>query len=225
MSNRSDTISSLFMAPPSALSADNKHAEAPRRVAAGSVRSLQNTFSDVERENAELRQRLDAGEVIVEIDPADIAPSPFRVAGNAPVPSGGAHRCLPDHSPRQPEWEALRPQGQGRRDRARSCGGEETGSGVAAWDGARNAQAPLANAGAGSNRSAAEHGAVLCAVRRANAFRGRRACTRMGTMGALWSTAAGSLRRLRQSHRGLGGLAAQKDEARLSRRRGRDGDR
>lgn len=142
MSNRSDTISSLFMAPPSALSADNKPAEAPRRVAAGSVRSLQNTFSDVERENAELRQRLDAGEVIVEIDPADIAPSPFRVAGNAPVPSGGAHRCRPDHSPRQPEWEALRPQGQGCRDRARSCGGEETGSGVAAWDGARNALAP-----------------------------------------------------------------------------------
>lgn len=77
MSKRSQAISSLFMAPP-ALSADNKPTETPRRVSAGTVRSLQNTFSDVEKENAELRERLDAGEVIVEVDPGDIAPSPFR---------------------------------------------------------------------------------------------------------------------------------------------------
>lgn len=78
MSKRSDAISSLFMAPPPALSADNKSAEVPRRVSAGSVRSLQNTFSDVERENVELRQQLDAAVVVVEVDPAAIDPSPFR---------------------------------------------------------------------------------------------------------------------------------------------------
>lgn len=77
MSKRSETISSLFRAPP-ALSADNKPAEPLRRVAAGSVRSLQSTFSDVERENEELRQRLGAGEAIVEVNPTDISSSPFR---------------------------------------------------------------------------------------------------------------------------------------------------
>ncbi len=77
MSKRTDTIRSLFSrAPDPMLSADNKPSE-PRRVAAGPVRSMQETFSDVERENEALRATLAAAEQVVEIDPALIDPSPF----------------------------------------------------------------------------------------------------------------------------------------------------
>lgn len=76
MSKRTDAIRRLFTAEPApaALSADNKP---PPRVAAGAVRSMKDTFSDIERENAELRARVGAGEQVVEIDPALVDPSPF----------------------------------------------------------------------------------------------------------------------------------------------------
>jgi ParB family chromosome partitioning protein len=77
MSKRSDTIRSLFAQPPSAvLSADNNPPEA-RRVAAGAVRSMKETFSEIERENETLRARFAAAEQVVEIDAALIDPSPF----------------------------------------------------------------------------------------------------------------------------------------------------
>ena len=77
MSKRTDTIRSLFAQPPSpVLSADNTQAE-PRRVAAGAVRSMKETFSDIERENETLRARLAEGEWVVEIDPDLVNPSPF----------------------------------------------------------------------------------------------------------------------------------------------------
>jgi ParB family transcriptional regulator, chromosome partitioning protein len=77
MSKRTDTIRSLFAQPPSpVLSADNSQAE-PRRVPAGAVRSMKETFSDIERENEALRARLGEGEWVVEIDPDLIDPSPF----------------------------------------------------------------------------------------------------------------------------------------------------
>lgn len=77
MSKRTDTIRSLFaQAPAPALSADNTASD-PRRVAAGPVRSMQETFSDIERENELLRATLAAAEQVVEIDPALIDPSPF----------------------------------------------------------------------------------------------------------------------------------------------------
>lgn len=77
MSKRTETIRSLFArAPAPALSADNTPAD-PRRVAAGPVRSMQETFSDIERENELLRATLAAAEQVVEIDPAAIDPSPF----------------------------------------------------------------------------------------------------------------------------------------------------
>ncbi len=77
MSRRTDTIRSLFTQPPSpALSADNNAPE-PRRVAAGAVRSMKETFSDIERENETLRARIAGGEQVVEIEPALIDPSPF----------------------------------------------------------------------------------------------------------------------------------------------------
>lgn len=78
MNKRSDAIKSLFASTPSSvLSADNTASALPR-VASGSIRSLQNTFSDVERENEELRRRMGEGQAIVEIAPELISPSPFR---------------------------------------------------------------------------------------------------------------------------------------------------
>ena len=77
MSKRTDTIRSLFAQPPSpVLSADNNPPEA-RRVAAGAVRSMKETFSDIERENEVLRARIAGGEHVIEIDPGLIDPSPF----------------------------------------------------------------------------------------------------------------------------------------------------
>jgi ParB family chromosome partitioning protein len=77
MSKRTDTIRSLFAQPPShMLSADNNSPE-QRRVAAGAVRSMKETFSDIERENEILRARIAGGEHVVEIDPGLIDPSPF----------------------------------------------------------------------------------------------------------------------------------------------------
>ncbi|MBY6244056.1 plasmid partitioning protein RepB [Methylosinus sp. Sm6] len=77
MSKRTDTIRSLFAQPPAPmLSADNSTAE-PRRVAAGAVRSMKDTFSDIERENETLRARIAAGEQVIDIDPGLIDPSPF----------------------------------------------------------------------------------------------------------------------------------------------------
>lgn len=77
MSKRTDTIRSLFAQPPSpVLSADNNQAE-PRRVASGAVRSMKDTFSEIERENELLRARIAEGERVVEIDPSLIDPSPF----------------------------------------------------------------------------------------------------------------------------------------------------
>jgi ParB family chromosome partitioning protein len=76
MNKRTDAIRRLFAADPApALSADN--APAPRRVAAGAVRSMKDTFSDIERENEALRAQAAAGERIVEIDPDRFDPSPY----------------------------------------------------------------------------------------------------------------------------------------------------
>lgn len=76
MNRRTDAIRSMFALPPDGpLSADNK--TAPPRVASGAVRSLKDTFSGVEQENEELRARLSAGRVALDIDPNLIDPSPL----------------------------------------------------------------------------------------------------------------------------------------------------
>src|SRR3954468_1866491 len=77
MSKRTDTIKSLFTAPQSnTLSADNVPGALPR-VSSGSVRSLKDSFSEVEKENEELRERIASGAVILEIDPSLVDPSPL----------------------------------------------------------------------------------------------------------------------------------------------------
>ena len=76
MSKRTDTIKSLFTAPHTApLSADN-NAPPPARVSAGAVRSLKDSFSEVEKENQALRDKLAAGVTIIEVDPWLVDPSP-----------------------------------------------------------------------------------------------------------------------------------------------------
>lgn len=77
MSKRTDTIKNLFTAPPApALSADNNLPAAPTRVSSGAVRSLKDSFSEVERENQELRDKIAAGGMIIEIDAELVDPSP-----------------------------------------------------------------------------------------------------------------------------------------------------
>lgn len=76
MSKRTQSIRSMFSSKPDEmLSADNKPA-APR-VTAGAVKSLKDTFSGVERDYQDLRDRLTSGLVAIEIDPVLIDPSPF----------------------------------------------------------------------------------------------------------------------------------------------------
>jgi ParB family chromosome partitioning protein len=58
------------------LSGDNKPAPLPR-VSSGSVRSMKESFSGVERENEELREKLATAVVVQEIDPSLIDPSPI----------------------------------------------------------------------------------------------------------------------------------------------------
>lgn len=77
MSKRTDAIRSMFAMPSGgALSADNAPLALPR-VSAGSVRSLKDTFSDVEQENERLRDQMATGLVAIDLDPASIDPSPL----------------------------------------------------------------------------------------------------------------------------------------------------
>ena len=77
MSKRTDAIRAMFIQPGGEpLSADNRPPEV-RRVSAGAVRAMQSTFSDIERENEELRAKLEGGAAFLEIAPDLIDPSPF----------------------------------------------------------------------------------------------------------------------------------------------------
>jgi ParB family transcriptional regulator, chromosome partitioning protein len=77
MSKRTDTIKSLFAAQAAMpLSADNAGV-APPRVTAGSVRSVRDTFSEVEKENEALRKQIETGTRVVEVDATLIDRSPL----------------------------------------------------------------------------------------------------------------------------------------------------
>lgn len=76
LSKRTQSIRSMFAAQPEdSLSADNKQPLA--RATSGAVRSLKDTFSGVEKDYQELRQKLAAGTISIEIDPALVDPSPL----------------------------------------------------------------------------------------------------------------------------------------------------
>lgn len=74
---RTQSIASLFASRSNEeeLSADNSLKAA--RVSSGSVRSMKETFSQVEKENEALRRSLVAGAQVQDIDPSRIDPSPF----------------------------------------------------------------------------------------------------------------------------------------------------
>jgi ParB family chromosome partitioning protein len=77
MNKRMDAIRSAINSHQSdVLSGDNKPAPLPR-VSSGSVRSMKESFSDVERENSELRERLNSVAAVQEVDPDLIDPSPI----------------------------------------------------------------------------------------------------------------------------------------------------
>lgn len=79
MNKRTEAIRSLFAASPApeALSPDSAPPEL-RRVAAGPVRSLKDSFSGVEQENERLRELLASKQGVITIDPALVDPSPVR---------------------------------------------------------------------------------------------------------------------------------------------------
>jgi len=76
MSKRTQSIRSMFSAKEDeAPTVDNK---APlHRMTAGAVKSLKDTFSGVERDYQELRNKLASGAVAIDLDPQLIDPSPF----------------------------------------------------------------------------------------------------------------------------------------------------
>jgi ParB family transcriptional regulator, chromosome partitioning protein len=76
MSKRTQSIRSLFAA--GSDDAQPVEARTPvQRVASGAVRSLQDTFSEVERDYEALKQRISEGALPVELDPSSVDPSPF----------------------------------------------------------------------------------------------------------------------------------------------------
>lgn len=76
MSKRTQSIRSLFAAGDG--DRPQGDARAPvQRVTSGAVRSLQDTFSDVERDYEALKRRVADGELPVELDPLTVDPSPF----------------------------------------------------------------------------------------------------------------------------------------------------
>lgn len=75
MSKRTQSIRSMFSAQPDDSSSIDK-ASLPR-VTSGAVKSLKETFSGVERDYQELREKFAGGSVAIEIDADLVDPSPF----------------------------------------------------------------------------------------------------------------------------------------------------
>lgn len=76
MSKRTQSIRSMFAVKPED-SAPTGEALRPSRVTSGAVRSLKDTFSGVEKDYQELREKLAEGTVAIEVEPFLIDPSPF----------------------------------------------------------------------------------------------------------------------------------------------------
>ena len=77
MSKRTQSIRSMFSGQSEhSVDGDIKRPALPR-MSSGAVRSLKDTFSDVEKEYEVLRAKLASGQLAVEIDPTLIDPSPL----------------------------------------------------------------------------------------------------------------------------------------------------
>ncbi len=76
MSKRTQSIRSLFAGGNEG--APTEEVRQPiQRVASGAVRSLKDTFSEVERDYEELKKQVASGALPIELDPANLDPSPF----------------------------------------------------------------------------------------------------------------------------------------------------
>lgn len=76
MSKRTQSIRSLF-AGGNEEAATEEARQPIQRVASGAVRSLKDTFSEVERDYEELKKQVAGGALPIELDPATLDPSPF----------------------------------------------------------------------------------------------------------------------------------------------------
>ncbi len=76
MSKRTQSVRNLFAAGPDVVPAAETR-QPMQRVASGAVRSLKDTFSEVERDYEELKQRVAEGALPTDLDPSLIDPSPF----------------------------------------------------------------------------------------------------------------------------------------------------
>jgi ParB family chromosome partitioning protein len=78
MSKRTDTIRSMFTAPQAELLSEDNRPVARPKVSPGSVRSVKDSLTGIERENDELRHALAGGAAVVDVHPALLDPSPVR---------------------------------------------------------------------------------------------------------------------------------------------------
>ncbi|MBB4571546.1 plasmid partitioning protein RepB [Rhizobium leucaenae] len=76
MSKRTQSIRSMFAGGNDQVASDEAR-QPVQRVASGAVRSLKDTFSEVERDYEELKQQVANGAVPVDLDPELVDPSPF----------------------------------------------------------------------------------------------------------------------------------------------------
>lgn len=77
MSKRTQSIRSMFAGQSAASDASDARRPVLPRVNSGAVRSLKETFSDVEKDYEALRAELTSGLVAIELDPLSIDPSPL----------------------------------------------------------------------------------------------------------------------------------------------------
>jgi ParB family chromosome partitioning protein len=76
MSKRTQSVRNLFAAGPDVVPTAETR-QPMQRVASGAVRSLKDTFSEVERDYEELKRRVAEGALPIDLDPSLIDPSPF----------------------------------------------------------------------------------------------------------------------------------------------------
>ena len=76
MSKRTQSVRNLFAAGPDVVPTAETR-QPLQRVASGAVRSLKDTFSEVERDYEELKRRVAEGALPIDLDPSLIDPSPF----------------------------------------------------------------------------------------------------------------------------------------------------
>lgn len=76
MSKRTQSVRNLFAAGPDEVPTTETR-QPMQRVASGAVRSLKDTFSEVERDYEELKQRVAEGALPIDLNPSLVDPSPF----------------------------------------------------------------------------------------------------------------------------------------------------